>query len=145
MKRFSEDVQQVLVAAGWEPERAQPGRVDEWEAALPEFQMSPAARRALHEFGGLEVTLEGPGITMARVPFDLRPELASGEDDRFSEYYARVGPLFPLGEVEHGHHFLAIAPDGQVYVVGDNIQRAGRTLDEALERFVRGIELDPVD
>ena len=143
MSRFSPAVESTLRAAGWAPGRDVSASVSQWERAIPEYQGFAAARRALSEFEGLVVSASGPGISMARIPVELNPTLARGEDDRLLAFQA-VGPLFPLGEVENGQHFLAISQEGAVYVVGDAIQRAGSSMEEALGRLICGIALDPV-
>ncbi|MFE3267477.1 hypothetical protein [Streptomyces sp. NPDC059215] len=47
----------------------------------------------LHEFGGLTVNVSGPGISCARAPFELDPEPAWGEDDRFTEGAKQSGAI----------------------------------------------------
>jgi SUKH-3 immunity protein len=104
------------------------------------FHASPAAIEALSEFGGLRVDVHGAGMTMARQSFVLDPTLAIGEDDRFGRYGSVVGTeLFPLGEGGGGHYFLAIAPDGFVYGIGDFIFEVGCDIRDALQNLVRGV------
>ena len=60
---------------------------------LPTHQ---AAESFLREFGGIAVNIGGAGIAVARIPFDLDPCLANGEDDRFEEWSNDIGrSLFP--------------------------------------------------
>ncbi|SDM33571.1 hypothetical protein SAMN04489726_1095 [Allokutzneria albata] len=58
-------------------------------------------RRPPSRSSGLTASIGGPGINRAREPFELDPELAWGEDDRFSEWSdALRRGLFPLGEID---------------------------------------------
>jgi hypothetical protein len=104
------------------------------------------ARSALLEFGGLQIQQSGPGLECARAPFRFDPLLALGEEDRFEEFESILQTrLYPLGDVWNGHSFLAIAEDGRVFLVGDDLFFAGNTIDEALERFILGLRRERVD
>src|SRR5258708_31322505 len=109
---WSDQTEEQLSAAGWYPGRRETGRVSEWRRKLdqpPAFRMSPAAEKALEEFGGIHIEGQGPGLECARGGFDLKPELAIGEEDRFNGFRDGVGSdLFPLGEAYNGQAFLAI-------------------------------------
>jgi hypothetical protein len=81
-------------------------------------RLHDAAEAFLQEFGGLTVNVSGPGISCARTPFELDPELAWGEDDRFTEWGEAIGRhLCPLGELDHGRFFLGIDEVGVIYLV----------------------------
>jgi hypothetical protein len=142
--RFSEETERVLRSAGWQPQR----RVDTapWRPQLEScgFHMHEAAENFLSEFGGLVVDVSGPGISRARVPFELDPVLADGEDDRFSEWSEDIGSsLFPIGELDHGRFFLGLDEVGYIYLVADWIARFG-LVEEALERLVLGVAADVI-
>ena len=47
--------------------------------------------------------------------------------------------LFPLGEGGNGHFFIAIADDGKVYAIMDDVLKIGDNFDEALNNLVVGI------
>src|SRR5947209_5501189 len=121
-QRFAPQVEEVLKASGWFE-----GRNTEGSLHLPDgFEMFPAASRILVEFGGLKGGHVRAGITMAASDFDLRPELAQGESDRFQEFEKELGVrLYPLGEAHRGHYFLAIDESGRVYLVMDDIMVLG--------------------
>ncbi len=101
--------------------------------------MHDAADAFLEEFGGLTVSISGPGINRARESFELDPELAWGEDDRFSEWSDSIGKrLFPLGELDHGRFFLGIDEDSEVYVVETWVAGFG-SMPQALENLILGV------
>ncbi|WP_344641634.1 SUKH-3 domain-containing protein [Kitasatospora cystarginea] len=142
MTEFSAETERVLRSAGWEPDRTVDTSL--WRQRLEEsgFRMHDAAERFLSEFGGLTVEISGPGVSRARVPFELDPMLADGEEDRFSEWSESIGEsLFPLGELDRGRFFLGISESGKVYLVADWLASFGPSR-EALERLVRGIAPD---
>ena len=98
-----------------------------------------AAEKALEEFGGIRVDCRGPGLECARGGFNVDPELASGEEDRFDAFRDPVGSdLFPLGEAYNGVVFLAIDGMGRVYLLGDRIQLAGTHIYGALDSILVG-------
>ncbi|MGA5114916.1 SUKH-3 domain-containing protein [Streptomyces pseudogriseolus] len=84
MSSWSPEVDEVLEASGWTPGR----KVDtaRWRSMFEAvgLAMHDAAEAFLQEFGGLTVSVSGPGISCARTPFKLDPELAWGEEDRFT-------------------------------------------------------------
>ncbi|WP_437912838.1 SUKH-3 domain-containing protein [Sorangium sp. So ce302] len=139
---WSDESEAQLVAAGWYKGRQNPRCVAEWRKILERpngFQMSLAAERALHEFGGLRVDCQGPGFECARGSFDLDPELVSGEEGRFAYFRDQVGSdLFPLGEAFDGQAFLAIAGSGRVYLLGDRVQLLGDSIYSALDSILMG-------
>ncbi len=101
--------------------------------------MHDAAEAFLREFGGLTVDVSGPGITCARTPFELDPERARGEEDRFLEWGVSIGRrLFPLGELDQGRFFLAIDEVDEIYLVETWIARFG-PVPQALENLVLGV------
>lgn len=90
--RFAGRVERDLRAAGWFPGR----KVDTsaWRELLEasgEVRMHEAAERFLGEFGGLKVAICGPGISVAREPFEFNPGDLDGEEGRFAEWGATMG------------------------------------------------------
>ncbi|MEU3428497.1 SUKH-3 domain-containing protein [Streptomyces gardneri] len=137
MSRFSQEVEGVLRRAGWLPDR----RVEltHWKVSAGEFTWHTAAEKFLQEFGGLRFDVSGPGITCAREPFEIDPELALGEGDRFAELSEAFGrTFFPLGEVGQGEFFLAIDEEGVIYLLGACALRQGAG-DIALEHLIKGV------
>lgn len=71
-----------------------PGRVVDvggWQQHLEAgglVRMHPTAAVFLGEFGGLRVEIDGPGGSTAREPFELDPDRAKGDADRFAEWGA---------------------------------------------------------
>lgn len=144
MQRFSDEVERVLRAAGWQPGR----QVDTtaWRRDLEStgFRMHEAAERFLAEFGGLKVDIRGRGISVAREPFEFDPMLADGEDDRFTEWGEDIGEtLFPIGVLDQGQFFLGISESGEVYLVTNWLASFG-VVPEALERLILGIKADEI-
>lgn len=87
----------------------------------------------------MEVHQNGPGQEVARESFALIPTHAIGEADRFQAHADSIGTiLFPLGEAVCGHVFLAIAPDGRVFALMEDLWFAGETIDSAIEGLVQG-------
>lgn len=106
---------------------------------MPDFVWHGAAEEFLQEFGGLRVDISGPGITCAREPFELDPELAIGEEERFAEISESFNrTFFPVGELGQGEFFLAIDEEGVVYLLGARVLRLGAG-DLALEHLVTGV------
>ncbi|MGW1093504.1 SUKH-3 domain-containing protein [Streptomyces sp. NPDC002596] len=136
---WSAEVETVLRGAGWYPGRS----IDTtgWRERLEAdgFRIHSTAEEFLREFGGLTVGSGGRGITRAREAFELDPLLALGEDDRFGEWGEEIGRrLFPLGELDHGHAFLGLDEQGELYVVANWLARFGR-MPEAMENLVLGV------
>jgi hypothetical protein len=101
--------------------------------------MHEAAEEFLSEFGGLVFDISGPGISCAREPFELDPLLAEGEEDRFADWSEVIGKsLYPIGEGDQGHYFLAIDESGEVYLVADWVAAFGPA-DKALEGLTLGV------
>jgi hypothetical protein len=142
MARFSSQTSAFLKSAGWFDGRRDGTAVQMGVAIASDggFAMSEAATRVLLEFGALHIGTQAPGERCARSSIDLTPTLAEGEEDRFSMWrHDRRPKLFPLGEIDGGHAFLALDPDGWVYAVGDEYWRISSTFDEALEVLMRGL------
>jgi hypothetical protein len=147
MARFSSQTSALLKGAGWFDGRRDAAAVQMGVVIASEggFAMNEAATRVLLEFGALHIGTQGPGERCARSSIDLTPTLAGGEEDRFSMWRTDQRPrLFPLGEIDGGHAFLALDPDGSVYAVGDEYWRIASTFDEALEVFMRGLHRERV-
>ncbi|MGW2564173.1 SUKH-3 domain-containing protein [Streptomyces sp. NPDC001514] len=136
---WSAEVEAVLRGSGWHPGRSVDTAVWRERLEAEGFRVHSAAEEFLREFGGLTVDSGGPGITRAREAFELDPLLALGEDDRFGEWGEEIGRrLFPLGELDHGHAFLGLDEQGELYVVADWLARFGR-MPEAMENLVVGV------
>jgi hypothetical protein len=94
----------------------------------------------LLEFGGLQIGQVAPGRDQATSDILLDPTLASGERDRLQKYFddMRGRHVYPLGEVHRGHAYLAIALDGEVFLVMDNILSRWSSFDNALRDLLLG-------
>ncbi|MFG3047924.1 SUKH-3 domain-containing protein [Streptomyces sp. NPDC048241] len=139
MSAWTPEVVEALEASGWAPGRSVD--TDCWRAMFEPrgLTLHDAAAAFLGEFGGLTVHVNGPGITCARTPFELDPELAWGEEDRFLEWGGHLGRrLFPLGELDHGRFFLAIDDATEIYLVEAWLACFGPT-PQALENLVHGV------
>ncbi|RJQ77760.1 hypothetical protein D5S17_15205 [Pseudonocardiaceae bacterium YIM PH 21723] len=136
--RFTSDTEQALRAAGWSPER----RVDisRWREFFQASGFAPNAvvEGFLAEFGGLSVTISGPGLERAREPFKIDPVLLDGEEERFQEWGEELGvTLYPIGELNYGHYFLGMDEQGRLYLVVDWVARWS-ALDKGLEDLILG-------
>lgn len=139
MSEWSPEALEVLEASGWTAGR----RVDTtgWRSMFEAvgIVMHDAAEKFLQEFGGLIVSIGGPGTNRAREPFELDPELAWGEDDRFSEWSESLGRrLFPLGELDGGRFFLGIDEDSEICLVETWVASFG-PMPQALENLILGV------
>ncbi|MER7534656.1 SUKH-3 domain-containing protein [Streptomyces sp. NPDC097704] len=130
-------MERVLRSSGWFPGRQVD--IQAWREGLAEFSWHVAAERFLAEFGGISVNVSGPGITVAREPFDVDPELAVGEEERFEELSDRFGRrFFPVGEFREGEFLLGIDEDGILYSLGAWAFSLG-TSDKALGNLIEGV------
>ncbi|MFI9031083.1 SUKH-3 domain-containing protein [Streptomyces sp. NPDC053560] len=139
MSEWSPQVREVLKASGWTAGR----RVDTtgWRSMFEAvgIVMHEAAEVFLQEFGGLTVNIGGPGINRAREPFVLEPELARGEEDRFSQWSASLARhLFPLGELDNGRFFLGIDEASEICRVEAWVAGFG-PMPHALENLDLGV------
>lgn len=138
--RFSAQTERDLRRAGWEPGR----RVDTsgWRNRLEasgQVRMHDAADRFLTEFGGLDVRIDGPGVSSAREPFELDPWHLDGEEGRFAGWGEQLGKsLFPIGELDRGRFFLGISEVGEILLVETWVASFGIG-DQALESLVLGV------
>ena len=148
MTRFSDQVETVLRAAGWAPDRKDVQRARHWGLTLSawaspaghQHTFSPKASQALAEFGGLTVHQDGPGVDVARATFTLDPELAlhTWLTLRGLGSVLEVG-LFPLGIEDEGVSTLAIDNTGRVFALDHTAEwLLGGTIDEALTTLVLG-------
>lgn len=92
MPRFSSEAEDVLRHSGWFPGRR--ADIQSWKELLPGLSWHEAAEGFLAEFGGLSVDVSGPGVSCAREPFEIDPELAVGEEGRFEDLSERFGRRF---------------------------------------------------
>ncbi|MCM3299992.1 SUKH-3 domain-containing protein [Streptomyces pseudogriseolus] len=145
MSSWSPEVDGVLKASGWTPGR----KVDtaRWRSMFEAagLVMHDAAEAFLQEFGGLTVNVSGPGISRAREPFELDPEVACGEEDRFTEWSEAMGRhLYPLGELDHGRFLLGIDEVGVIHVVETWVASFG-PIPQAMESLVLGVAPRRID
>lgn len=149
-ERFPPEVHSDLLAAGWWPGRDVAAAVDQWldrtgiDRELPMFD---AARRALDEFGGLDIPQRGPsgkpgvGFTSRLYPRKLGP--TTPEIHEFVEIIGR--PVFPIGGNDNGPGHLVIDVDGRVYLLGPfDDYLVGDTFDAALAWMTRYHKLPSV-
>jgi len=132
----------LLQHAGWRPGRDVSDTII-FPSAFPLF---PAAARVLAEFGHLRIGRQGPGLELAQSTVQIDPMLAWGEDDRFADAQAAIrSDLYPLGEIDGGHAFLAIDQQGRIFIVGDIFHYVDASFDAALDRLLTGRRTLPVD
>jgi hypothetical protein len=140
---FSRPSEDELRAAGWHPGR----QVD----PVPLFGglditglfVHPAALEFMAEYGGLALTPDGPGVSLARQHFTLDPALCAGEEGRFIEWGQQLGrALVPVGDLDHGRFFLGIDEHSEVYLVETWVASFG-PMPRALENLLSGVRPDP--
>ena len=149
MGRFSTKTENTLRRAGWYPGRQVPDILALWKGneRLSHFEMFPVAENILLEFCGLRVDESGPGETCAQEPFVIDPTLAAYDEELFRYFSSLVKTsLYPLGEVDNGHNYWAIGENDYAYLLMNDIQLLGKSIDEALENLIigrKGIEISP--
>ncbi|MFJ9940525.1 SUKH-3 domain-containing protein [Streptomyces erythrochromogenes] len=137
VSRFSSETDRALREAGWFPGRQVD--IESWRSSMRGFPMHAAAEEFLREFGGIYIQVSGPGVNCMRTPFEIDPELALGEEDRFMELSHRFGcALFPIGAKEASEFFLSIDEDGTVFAVMNWLFSLGRE-EMALQHLVTGV------
>lgn len=103
------------------------------------FAWHSAAEEFLREFGAIRVEVSGSGISCAREPFEFDPELAAGEEGRFTELSETFDrKFFPVGEIGQGEFFLAIDEESVIYLLAGWVLRQGAK-DLALKHLVTGV------
>jgi hypothetical protein len=139
---FSATTEEVLRRAGWSPGREDRKVLETSLRKLCEqggFEPFEAALRVVREYGGLCVKASGPGVNFAKMSFEVDPTLAAGEEDRFADFERDLGvQLFPLGEIDGGHAFLAIADDGRTFSLMGALDFLGQTFEDAVEGMIQG-------
>ena len=139
MENLERETRDKLLQIGWFPGRDVADTVLQWEETLAEFVSFDVARTVLSEIGGLRLDEWGAGLDAARSKFDLNPARALGERMRFADFEKDIGlRLYPLGEIDDGAAFLAIAEDGRIYAMEQALWYAGDDIWDALDRFIRG-------
>ncbi|GHF76946.1 hypothetical protein GCM10018790_63740 [Kitasatospora xanthocidica] len=93
---FASDVEAVLRLSGWFPGRSV--GISGYKETLSGFAWHEASERFLEEFGGISVDVRGPGVSVAREPFEIDPELAAGEEFAFADLSRKFNRKFFLLE-----------------------------------------------
>lgn len=139
---LSNEIARMLAECGWHA-----GRDVSAALKLPkDFVIFPTVQRILAEFGNLKCGKRGPGIECARSTLNLDPSLAEGESDRFKPYSQLIGSkLYPLGEGDDGHYFVAVDERGRVFLVMDFLMFVADSFEVALENLLLGRKPRPVD
>lgn len=140
LPRFSEDVQAVLLNAGWTPGRCVIAEMETWTQRLTSkgLELFPAASNMLLEFGGLSIVQHGFGEEFARESFNFDPLHGEYEADFFSSHSQLIGEkLFPIGECMGGVALLGISESGKIYAFAGVVYLVGDTIDDALEHLIR--------
>lgn len=145
MSRFGPEVEAVLRGAGWFPGRSVD--IEPWRARFANLDIHDAALDFWREFGGLAVDISGPGITVARAPFEFDPSdcwripcVGDEDPDDWSLAFGRQ--LVPIGRVEHIFE-LAIDELGIVYMLETWAACCG-PVDQAIEGLVLGVRPEEI-
>ena len=133
MRRFSRDIREKLIRAGWYE-----GRDVLQEVNIPKFfNTFPAALQVLREFGNL--TLWGKSTV------EIDPSLEERVEECLAPYEAQLGvKLCLLGSLDEGHGSMVIDEVGGVYAmwgVSGAFYLAGNNIDQALENLLLGHRL----
>ena len=144
--RFSPEVTNALVAAGWRPHfgdevvatsairdvRAVRGRSHE-------HPMLPAALRTLTAFPSLVGARLGPGEQVWISRFDIRPRQVAHTADTLADFAAVIGArLFPIG-TENQHSIIAVDEHGRIFALDQAGEWfLGADIDEALVTLLLG-------
>ncbi|MEV4808201.1 SUKH-3 domain-containing protein [Nonomuraea sp. NPDC049421] len=144
MLRFSSKVERILRSSGWFPGRQVD--IEPWKASLVSFEWHDEAESFLREFGGIKVEVSGPGISTAREPFEIDPELAMGEEGRFAELSDKFRRrFFPIGDVgTGGEYFLALDEEGRLYILIGSWAYLLGGVSSGLEHLVTGVKAEEV-
>jgi len=136
-ERFSLTTLEMLREAGWFPGRDVSADIQQPAG----FTLFPAALNALKEFGLLHIGRRGPGVEFVRTPVIIDPMLGLGEDERFIDLSEIIHTkLYPLGETEDRHGFLAIDEYSRVFLIMGDLCFVGNTVDEGLENLLNGLK-----
>lgn len=142
--RFSPEVKDALVAAGWAEGRSVPELVEGWRTAHVPRPICSSVRTALLEFGGLrgnhpagaDTYRDNQSSTFALDPNDCKLDHAAMEA---LAHRAGESGVYPLGVMCGGEVKLAMGDSGCVFGVGKDRQTCvGRNIDEAMAAIVRG-------
>ncbi|WP_341719127.1 SUKH-3 domain-containing protein [Micromonospora sp. FIMYZ51] len=144
--RFSSEVTNALVAAGWRPHFG-----DQVMAAAGvrdvvavtgrshSHQAFPAALRTLTAFPSLVGARLGPGEQVWISRFDIRPHTIAHTADTLADFAAVLGVrLFPIG-TEHQHSIIAVDEQGRIFALDQAGEWfLGADIDEALTTLLLG-------
>ncbi|MFJ8188365.1 SUKH-3 domain-containing protein [Streptomyces sp. NPDC096094] len=140
-RRWSEETDRVLRAAGWFPDRSVP--TETWESILFQvggFEMHDAARRFLTDFGAVRVPYRDPWDAMPWRDFSLDPLLAFWDVEIIEDLAEQADvDLYPIGMRGRRHTHLMMAADGSVYEGMDQVWLLAPTPDRAMEHLTRQI------
>ncbi|GAA3061103.1 SUKH-3 domain-containing protein [Actinokineospora globicatena] len=134
---FPDDVESVLLAAGWHAGREVDTSPWRSQLAAEGVKMHEAADRFLAEFGNLTFDYRGVGLEVA--PFNFDPARGIADLPRLVEWGEHLGvDLCPIGMIEPPVHHLAMDADGDCYFISSWAGRYG-PWPEAVVKWIRGI------
>ncbi|MBL8203785.1 MAG: SUKH-3 domain-containing protein [Blastocatellia bacterium] len=143
MKRFSDEVDRLLVKAGWFEGRDVLDQV----RLLEGFTPFAAAQQVLREFGNLHIGSSGAGIDCARSDVEIDPSLIAGGEELIAEFENKLGiKLTPLGEAHNGHLIFLMDEQGRVFAswLFHDVFPYAKSFDRALETFLLGLDNEGV-
>lgn len=147
--RFPAAVDAALRVAGWEPGRRDMTQAEVWADTLRAYvspgghrhHVFPAVVEAWAEFGGLPISVTGPGEQIAPTPLLVDPLCGLHAARTLADLgRALNSEIAPLGQEADGAALLAMDVQGRVYSVdhtGD--WYLGADLDAALTTLVTGL------
>lgn len=141
--RFSKTTYRLLTAGGWFVGRD----VSESLKLPPNFEIHPYAQDVLKEFCFLRVGERKAGIERAQRIVEFNPLVAQYEQELFADYssLSNSNRLYPLGEIDDGHAYLAIDDQGRVFSLLDRMFFIDNDFDVALDKLLTGIALSVIE
>lgn len=142
--RFSNELHKYLIISVWYEQRSVLKKVK-----LPKgFDFHPCALNMLNEFGNLDIgdKKKSKGIVAAKNTVQIQPSLAMGEEKLIQHFSKLLGvKLCPLGEIDEGFFFLAVAENGSIHILGQDIYLVGKDFDHASETLLKGSEIYAIE
>ncbi|GGM20363.1 hypothetical protein GCM10011608_01210 [Micromonospora sonchi] len=144
--RFSPDVANSLVAAGWRPHFGDEvvamsaiRDVSAVRSRANEHSVFPAVASTLTAFPSLVGARLGPGEQVWISRFDIRPRQVAHTADTLADFAAVIGArLFPIG-TENQHSIIAVDEQGRIFALDQAGEWfLGADIDEALTTLLLG-------
>jgi hypothetical protein len=154
-ERFPEEVETVLTAGGWSPDRRVEEQADAAVRYVEEYfgnddtrtESFPLAVDTLREFTGVCVIQDGAGLDLRRRSFLFDATKVAATSQTLTDFKNVIGSrLFPLGFEGDHDSILAVAETGHVFSLDHTGEwHLGDSIDDALVTLVTGKQPERVD